>query len=57
MFIRAFFVLLSTSHIDPPKTIWYNVVRHYTSADLQSDQREDYFYGKSCASPGGNMSN
>ena len=35
--------------------IWYNVVRHYTGADLQSDQREEYFHGKSCASPGGNM--
>ena len=33
--------------------IWYNFARHYTGADLHSDQREDNFHGKSCASPGG----
>ena len=35
--------------------VWYNIGRYYTSADLQSDQREDYFHGKSCASPGEHM--
>lgn len=54
MFIRAFVVLLTTSLIDPPKTIWYNVVRHYTSADLQSDQREDILFGEPCTFPAGN---